>query len=116
MAKLVILIHDTDEDQWKDASADEKQHVYDTDMEFGKLLMERGGKFTGGAELTHSREARVVRREGAVTEGPFAESVEVLSGFFMVDGVERDDIVELAEVLTRVHDVVEVRPIASDGE
>lgn len=116
MATFVILIHDTDEDHWKTASEEEKQQVYDTDMEFGRLLQERGGRFTGGAELTHSREARVVRREGAVTDGPFAESVEVLSGFFMVDGIERDDLVELAEVLTRVHDVVEIRPIASDGD
>lgn len=116
MAQFVILIHDTDENHWKTASPEEKQQVYDTDMEFGKLLTERGGRFTGGAELTHSREACVVRRGASVTEGPFAESVEVLSGFFLVDGVERADLVELAEVLTRVHDVVEIRPIAPDED
>ena len=46
-----------------------------------------------------------------VTEGPFAESVEQLSGFFIVTCDEYDALVEAAQVLTRAHPVVEIRPV-----
>jgi hypothetical protein len=47
-----------------------------------------------------------------VTEGPFAESVEQLSGFFLVTCDDYDALVEAAEVLVRAHPVVEIRPVA----
>jgi hypothetical protein len=46
-----------------------------------------------------------------VTEGPFAESVEQLSGFFIVTCDDYDSLVEAAGVLTRAHPVVEIRPV-----
>jgi hypothetical protein len=113
MPKFVILIHDADEDAWEGWTDEQKQEVYDTDEEFGRLLAERGGRVTGGAELSHSRDARVVRRDRTVTDGPFTESVEVLNGFYIVDSPDLETLLELSEVLTRVHDVVEVRPTPS---
>jgi hypothetical protein len=47
-----------------------------------------------------------------VTEGPFAETVEQLSGFFIVTCEDYDALVEAAEVLVRVDPVVEIRPVA----
>ena len=47
-----------------------------------------------------------------VTEGPFAETVEQLSGFFIVTCHDYDALVEAAEVLVRAHPVVEIRPVA----
>lgn len=114
MSKHVVLVHDADEDAWASLPEDEKQAVYDGDAAFARLLMEHGGRITGGAELEHSREARVVRRGGTVTDGPFAETAEVLNGFFLVDGVDRETLVDLAETLAQVHDVVEVRPLTDD--
>lgn len=112
MSEYVILIHDSDEEAWLRASEEEKQAVYDTDGEFARLLAERGGKVTGGRELTHSGAARVLRRrDQLVSEGPFAESAEVLNGFYIVECDEVETLVELARVLTRVHDVVEIRPV-----
>ena len=110
MNKYVVMIHDTDEDAWEAMSEEEHQVVYDCDREFVRLLEERGGAVTGGAELTHSREARVRRRDQAVTEGPFAETTEVLSGFYLVDAPTTEALLEATAVLGRVHDVVEVRP------
>ena len=70
---------------------------------------------TGGAGLTHSRQARTIKRgpqsRPLVTEGPFAETVEQLSGFFTVTCDDYDALVEAAEVLVRAHPVVEIRPV-----
>ena len=46
-----------------------------------------------------------------ITEGPFAESVEQVSGFYIVTCDEYDALVEAAQVLTRAHPVVEIRPV-----
>ena len=48
-----------------------------------------------------------------VTEGPFTETVEQLSGFFLVTCDDYDALVQAAEVLVRVHPVVEIRPVAT---
>jgi len=45
-----------------------------------------------------------------LTDGPFAESVEQLSGFFVVDCDRLDALLDAAEVLLRAHPVVEIRP------
>src|SRR5438045_3145326 len=87
----------------------DRQATFDTDYEFGQLLKARGGAVTGGAGLTHSRQARTIQRgpkSGTlVTEGPFAETVEQLSGFFIVTCDDYDALVEAARVLTRAHPV-----------
>jgi hypothetical protein len=46
-----------------------------------------------------------------VSEGPYTESVEQLSGFFIVTCDDYDALVEAARVLTRAHPVVEIRPV-----
>ena len=48
-----------------------------------------------------------------VTEGPFTETVEQLSGFFLVTCDDYDALVEADEVLVRAHPVVEIRPVAT---
>ena len=47
--------------------------------------------------------------DGAVTDGPFAESVEQLGGYYVIDVPEIDDAVALAKLLPK-HFAVEVRP------
>jgi hypothetical protein len=86
--------------------------MYAKHGEFARLLAERGHKITGGAELTHSRDARVVRRSNdgiAVTEGPYAETVEQLTGFYVVDTDDLDDLLEVVGVLADAEGAVEVR-------
>ena len=54
---------------------------------------------TGGAELTHSKHRAHVRRFAStsvtVTDGPYAETVEQLSGFYLVESDDLDDLVEV---------------------
>ena len=59
----------------------------------------------------HGRSGADHTRTSLVTDGPFAESVEQLSGFFIVTCDEYDALVEAAQVLVRAHPVVEIRPV-----
>jgi hypothetical protein len=104
------------ETEWETGTEADRQATFDTDFEFGQLLAARGGAVTGGAGLTHSKHARTIKRgDGSrplVTEGPYADTVEQLSGFFIVTCDDYETLVEAAEVLVRAHPVVEIRPVA----
>ena len=115
MTDYVIMFPADNEAEWEAGAEADHQATFDIDAEFARLLKDRGGAITGGAGLTHSREARTIKRGPdstvLVTDGPFAESVEQISGFFIVSCDEYDTLVEAAQVLTRAHPVIEIRPI-----
>ena len=115
MTDYVVMFPADHEGEWGAGTEADHQATFDTDYEFGQLLEARGGAVTGGAGLTHSSKARTIKRgpnsNVLVTEGPFAESVEQLSGFFIVTCDDYDSLVEAARVLTRAHPVVEIRPV-----
>ncbi len=115
MTEYVVMFPADDESAWETRTEAERQATFDTDFEFGQLLEARGGAVTGGAGLTHSSQARTVSRgpnsEVLVTDGPFAESTEQLSGFFVVTCDDYDALVDAARVLVRAHPVVEIRPV-----
>jgi hypothetical protein len=100
-----------DEARWASASEEDRAAMYAKHGEFARLLEERGHKATGGAELTHSSGAKVVRSNGSgisVTDGPYAETVEQLSGFYVVETDDLDDLLEVCGVLAG-EGAVEVR-------
>jgi len=115
MTEYVVMFPADNESERRAATEARRQATFDTDFEFGRLLAARGGAVTGGAGLTDSSEARTIRRgpnsEVLVTDGPYAESVEQLSGFFLVTCDDYDVLVDAAQVLTRAHPVVEIRPV-----
>ena len=97
MTQYLILLP-ADEARWEAASESERATTYERHRRFMEQLAERGHQLIGGAELTHSRNARVVRGgldDVTVTDGPFAETVEQLTGFY---GVETDDLADLLAV------------------
>ncbi|MFC6286002.1 YciI family protein [Nocardioides sp. GCM10027113] len=111
MTEYILLIPD-DEEQWAARSEDERQRTYDRHREFAAALAARGHKVTGGAELAPSKEARTVRRrDGAlhVTEGPYAEAVEQLSGFYLIESDDLDDLVECVGMLAVDESPLELR-------
>ena len=110
MTEYVVLLPGEDR-PWQDADEQTRQRVYATHEEFSRLLVERGHTITGGAELEHSGKAKVVRgNRGAVTvtDGPYAETVEQLSGFYLVETDDLDDLLDLCGLITG-GDAVEVR-------
>ena len=101
MTEYVVLLPGN-ESAWASATEQQKAEMYAKHGEFARLLGERGHKLTGGNELTHSSEARVVRNgDGGivVTDGPYAETVEQLTGFYVVDTDDLDDLLQVVGML-----------------
>lgn len=78
-------------------------------------ILEASGSMVDGAALHDVRTATTVRvRDGkrVVSDGPFAETKEVLGGFYIIDCKTLDDALELAAQCPAVHGgSVEVRPV-----
>jgi hypothetical protein len=115
LTDYVVMFPADNEAEWEAGTEADHQAIFDTDYEFGQLVKARGGAVTGGAGLIHSSRARTIKRgpqsNAPVTRGPFRESAEQLAGFFIVTCDDYDALTELAEVLTRAHPVVEIRPV-----
>ncbi|MEP6815058.1 MAG: YciI family protein [Marmoricola sp.] len=111
MTEYAILLPGN-EAGWASATAEQRTAMYARHGEFAAKLAERGHKVTGGAELTNSREAKLVRGNGTgvnVTEGPYAETVEQLTGFYTVETDDLDDLLQVVGILTGSDGVAEVR-------
>lgn len=111
MTEYAILLPG-DEAVWAAATPEEQAAMYARHNEFAQALESRGHKIVGGAELTHSSGARVVRATGGghtVTEGPYAESVEQLGGLYLVSSDDLDDLTEIAKILATGEGGVEIR-------
>ena len=91
------------------ASSDQQRHR----DEVGKLVeesMKNGSLLATGGLLPLSKGgARIRSREGkiTVTDGPFAESKEVIAGFALLEAKSREDAIEMCRRFLRV---------AGDGE
>lgn len=114
MPEYVVFAVDDDEDAWEQASEDTRNETYAADQAFLKLLAERGGRVVGGADLSHSRNTRVLTKAGdgpaVVTDGPYAETVEQVSGFYIVECDDLDTVVEAARLMLEGHTRMEIRP------
>ena len=76
-------------------------------------LRERGE--TGLQRRARRREAaKLVRADGTVTDGPFAEAKESIIGFWVVDVESEARVTELAASIAHWSDVVEVRPLGEE--
>jgi len=115
MTQYVVLLPG-DESQWENTPQADKERVYAVHREFAQALEERGHKVTGGTELAHSREAKVLRTDAegkhTVSEGPYAETVEQLTGFYVVESEDVDDLVEVCKILGRGEGAIEIRAAA----
>ena len=108
-----VILLPGDEAAWEAASEDERRAVYAAHQEFSDALEARGHKITGGLELAPSRTARTLRTAAdgtmTVTDGPYAEAAEQLSGYYVVESTDLDDLVEVCRILGRGEGAIEVR-------
>lgn len=114
MAEYAILLPG-DENAWAESTPEQRDAVYAKHTEFAKLLAERGHTVTGGAELTRSTQAKVVRGgldDIIITDGPYAETVEQLTGFYLVKTDDLDDLLQVCGLLAGAEGKVEVRELA----
>ena len=77
--------------------------------------IKKSGRFLGSNALQPARTATTVRvRNGkiATTDGPFAETKEQLGGYYLIEGGDRDEAVQIAAKIPSARFAsVEVRPV-----
>jgi hypothetical protein len=107
-----------DDSTWVDLPDDEKAKLRADEMPQWVSLFEELGKVdpnVSGKELDGRDTAKVVRvRDGEriVTDGPFAETKEILGGVFLADLPDLDEAIRLAALIpTAKHASVEIRPV-----
>jgi hypothetical protein len=120
MKYLLLLNNDVaDWERWRKLSADEARVARETEMprwnELFGWIAEQGLEVEG-LELTDVAQARVVRiqdGETIVTDGPYAETKEVIGGYFVLECDDLDQAIELAQrVPLASKGSVEIRPFA----
>jgi hypothetical protein len=118
MSTYAILLP-VGEKRWASASTDEKKAGYAAHREFTRLLAERGHRVASGAELTPSAQTKVVRGaldDVTITDGPYAETAEHLTGFYLVETDDPDDLLRVCGRLAEHEQVLEVRGCVDASE
>jgi hypothetical protein len=107
---LVLLAEKDHFDRWDAADAALRERTIADYNAFGDAVRERGTLVVGDA-LARPEQARTLGagKRRSVTRGPFAETVEQIGGFYLVDLPDLDTAVEIAALLPREL-TVEVRP------
>ncbi len=115
--KYALLIYG-DDSQWVDLPDEEKAQLRAEEMPRWNALFEELRKAdpnVSGYELDGRRTAKVVRvRDGEriVTDGPFAETKEIVGGAFVIELPDLDEAIRLAaQVPAADHGSLEIRPI-----
>jgi hypothetical protein len=115
--KYAMLIYG-DDSAWVDLPEEDKAKLRAEEMPQWAALFEELGKAdpnVSGYELDGRRTAKVVRvRDGEriVTDGPFAETREIVGGVFLIDLPDLDEAIRVAALVpTAKHGSLEIRPI-----
>jgi|EBPBio282013_DNA_FD.fasta_scaffold53803_2 hypothetical protein len=107
--KYALLIYGKESD-WANASPDEMTAIF---AEHGRLSDALGDRNLAGEELDLTTTATTVRTtngQSIVTDGPFAETVEHLGGFYLIEAADLDEALGFARMLSGT---VEVRPVVN---
>ena len=117
--KYAMLIYG-DDSEWVDLPEEDKAKLRADEMPQWVALFEELGKAdpnVSGYELDGRYTAKVVRvRDGEriVTDGPFAETKEIVGGVFLIDLPDLDEAIRIAGLVpTAKHGSLEIRPIVA---
>lgn len=111
MGKYLVMIYDN-EAKWAEAdtSVTEANH-----RRHEAFVQANGAALRGGAQLGESGTATSVRSDGngsfVVTDGTFAETKEVIGGFYIIEAADLDEALAIAKQVPAPMGGVEVRPI-----
>ncbi len=112
--RYILLIHD-DDAEW-DAMSGEARAAIGAEFEAFNDELRAAGALVVGNELQPASTATVVSvrdDETFVTDGPFAETKEVLGGYYLVDADTLEEAIAwAAKVPSARFGHVEVRPVA----
>lgn len=116
--KYAMLIYD-DDSTWIDLPAEERAELRAQDLPRWYALFDELGKAdpnVSGKELSNRRSAKVVRvRDGEriVTDGPYAQTKELLGGLMVIDLPDLDEAIRLAALIPAAEatGAIEIRPV-----
>ena len=108
--QYALLIYD-DPAQWKDIPEDDYKAIYADYVTVSNLPATQSGKQLQPVET--ARSVRVKNGERVVTDGPFADTKEVLGGFYVVEAESLAEAEDIAVQIpsARLGGTVEVRPV-----
>lgn len=113
---VVLIVGDADR-WWTTMTEEERTAGYEAYVRFDEELTKRGHQVTGGAELHGMATARSIPPGGGpVTEGPYAESAEQVGGFYQVQTTDLADLLDCCQVIARIGDGIQVRPVVTPEE
>ncbi|MBL0748235.1 YciI family protein [Nocardioides baculatus] len=116
MKYLVLLIGDGAEKPWSEQTEGEQGDAMAKFGEFDAACRAREGvELLAGEALSDSRDATVMRTTAgrvALTDGPYAEVIEGMGGFYLLEAPDLDVVVELLRILPpydiQIHPTVDV--------
>jgi hypothetical protein len=113
--RYMLLIY-TREDEWGAMSPEENRKAMEGHLAIMDETVKRG-MLLGVNPLAHTSTATTVRVENGkvlTTDGPFAETREVLAGYYMLDCQDLDEAIAWAAKIPhcKAPGCVEVRPLA----
>lgn len=113
--KYVMMFVETEQFQkaWEASDDAERQRGYE---QVGRWFAEHADQIVSrGAKLQPAHTATTVRLDGGeaiVTDGPFLEGKEVISGFIEVEATDLDEVLRMARTWPGCP-TVEIRPVAA---
>jgi hypothetical protein len=113
---LVLLIGDGAEKPWPEQTETEQAAAMAKFGEFDAACRARAGvELLAGEALSDPRDATVMRTTAGgvqLTDGPYAEVIEGMGGFYLLEAPDLDVVVELLQVLPpydiQIHPTVDV--------
>jgi hypothetical protein len=116
---LLLNNHEGDINHWTKLTPEEAARVREEELPKWNAVFEwmgAQGLDGSGLELdmpSKARTVRVVNGETIVSDGPYAETKEVIGGYFLVDCTDLDQAIELARRVPLAETgSVEIRPLA----
>ncbi|MGC1208545.1 MAG: YciI family protein [Ornithinimicrobium sp.] len=113
MMKYLVLMY-ADEQRWESATEAEQEAVMAAHGAFDEAVRARaemlGGEALAPADTTTTLGPTKTGTPRAATDGPYAETVEHLGGYYVVEAADLDQMIELCHALPDDY-TLEIRPI-----
>ena len=111
--KYLLLIYGANSEPM-DPNAPESKEIFEAYERFNDEINGRGIHIASNAlqPVSSATTVRIRDDETVITDGPFAETKEVLGGFYLVDCADLDEALEVAAKIPGAKSgSIEVRPI-----
>ena len=116
MAQFAVLIYEPGDPDWSTLDTEDKQQ---TMTEYGAFGQSVAAVMRGGAALYPTTTATTLRQQGGeivTSDGPYAETKEVLTGFYLLECADLDEAMQHARRVPAVRNgSIEVRPVIDFG-